>query len=622
MKKFTKLLSLMLAIVIGLFTVGCRKEPLVVTFAEDLPETVQIGTELKIRNYIEEDPEAVYVLYVSYTDPNTGVKVENKKQSSMTFTFELATVYTFKIEMKKNDASATATVSVEALPDAPNFLSVNRVRVEKGATKTFDEIAASANILITPSDLVDDIDFKAVEFTKAIFNSSEPTVPNLKSTRQIGAEETTFTFEEEGTYVFDISATNKSGTAVNQLTVTNVDSAKQKAKTEASYNAESRILSWQPVEGATAYRLEDGTQVKTLTETTCSFMGYEDGAYTITLYPVYDETVYVDAKTSVTIDVGYVRTPMELTKRNYTVSWTQRLLATKYLVTENGGTEIELAGDTCSYTLQGTYTTHSEVVVTVKAAFEDNTTTESASVKIKYGTVTFDAWDLNNAGTTTNSNDIKAYSGIDTVCVGTGLTDAFIMVEYTGKNVPNFAVRATGAYSTITDADIAASRLWHNPGIFMFTSFIHINAINAQRVYVNRGLCASGGNFDGKGIIEADTANGIGGGLTTMRDNVKYIMIMSYEVVAESTRNESKVTCYLMSVENETVTKVYQMSLIAPSTTHSLNGDKVILYPAVSTQKAEPITFTYYPAKATLASVVNDSTSPYKEGIKAALGLN
>ena len=239
MKRLTKLLSCTLAIIMCFFTVGCdtfngvidkvsgifgneQEEKISVAFSEDLPQTVQIGTELPLRSYIEEDPDAVYILYVSYTNPNTGEKIENKKQSSMTFTFDLATVYGFKVEMKKGKSTATATATIESLPDAPTFLSVNKVRVQKGATKTFDEIAASANILITPSDLVDDIKFTAVEIKKAVFNNSETTIPTLTSSRDIADNETSFTFTDEGLYVFDISATNKSGSATNQLTVTTV----------------------------------------------------------------------------------------------------------------------------------------------------------------------------------------------------------------------------------------------------------------------------------------------------------------------------------------------------------------------------------------------------------------
>jgi len=620
MRRFLRLIAVMLVAIIGFSAVACG-EKLSLSFKDDLPKTVQVGTELKLRNYIEEDPEAVYVLYASYTDPNTGEEIKDKKQSSMTFTFDLATVYNFKVEMIKGKKTATATASIEALPDAPAFLSVNRVRVPLGQTRTFAEITASANILITPADLSDKIEFKSVTINKATFNNSQSTVPELVSSKDIAQTETTFTFTDEAEYVFDISATNKTGTAVNTLTVTTIDADKAKAKMEYEYDAEQRIMSWEAVENATAYRIEVEGQISIVTETEFSFTSYEDGEYDVNMYPVYGEKVYANAKASGIITVGVVRTPLTLSKENYTVTWAKRPLAIGYAVSENGGTPTNVDGNTFTYTLTGTYQTHYEVPVTVVALFEDSTTSEVSTIKIKYGTVTFEAWDLNNAGTTTNSNDIKAYSGIDAVVVGENLTDTFFMVEYTGKNVPNFAARAVDKYTSITEDDITAGRLWHNPGIFIYTSFLFGNEAKAQHVYVTRGLCSSSGNNDGKGSIAPNSSEGIGGSITTMVDGTKYIMIIGFEVIGGST-NVSRVTCYLMKVEGTSVTKIFQSSLEAPSTSHNISGNKAVIYPALKTQKEKPITFTYYPAKATLVSVVNDSTSPYKDAIKTALELN
>ncbi len=619
MKQFYRTIALFFAAIFGMFFVACsggKTAALTFELKEELPKQVEVGTEFPLREYLIEEENARYNLYLSYVDPNTGEEIKEKKQSSLTIMFDLATTYTLKIEKVMGSDKAYVTREMEVLPLAPEFMSVNQVSVEKGAKKTFAALVESARMLVSPSDLLDDVKFHSVKIEKATFTSDNTTVPELNSEETIAETATSYTFSEEATYTFDISITNKSGTATDKLVVSTVDQEKAAAIPELTYAPREKMLTWDSIANATAYRVIIDDEIKQVNDAGFSFSEYEDGDYQVTVYPIYGTSIYVNSFKTEYIYVGVVTTPLMLTRKNYTISWEDRPFATGYTVTENGKSTT-LPNTTLTYTLQNTYATHTEVTVEVVANFEKNQTTQAAQEKFNYGTLTFDAWNLDGA-----TNKISAYTGVEFVEVGDGLTDTFFMVEYTGKNAPNFAVRATKGYDSINIEDMQTEAYWHNPGMMMWNSYVDNHATGLE---FSRGLCSAGGNIDRKVVMAADDANAVGPGMDLMQDNTKYIMIVSYEVLPDSPdlRNGAKISCWLFTVsEDDTITKIFEKNQTYAWSSHALTGTKAIIYPNVATMsKEDGITFTYYQAKDTLANVVNDSSSPYKADLKEILGV-
>ena len=98
-------MSVLLASIISLcLFASCGTTP--VTMKEELPAEVDINTDLNFKDYYETLDGARYILYVSYTDPVSGEEVVEKKLTSKIYSFELAAVYTFKIEQIIGDKSS------------------------------------------------------------------------------------------------------------------------------------------------------------------------------------------------------------------------------------------------------------------------------------------------------------------------------------------------------------------------------------------------------------------------------------------------------------------------------------------------------------------------------------
>lgn len=621
MKQFSRVIATILCVLFCMFSVvGCAPVPF--EWKEMPPETVRVGEELMFRDYLNEEEGASYTLYVSYTNPVTEETVENEKQVSLIYSLEYVTVYTFKVERLLDNKTATLEATVEALPKAPSFTSATKLEAEVGETKTFEDLYSLCGAFVTPSDLADKVKFESVKIEKASYSATK-TEEGTTETQTIAEGETEYTFEYGALYTFTVSAENKSGRAELELVVSTIDESKTSTKTEISYDTRTKTVSWTAVSGATGYRVEAADQKQNVTETSYTLTGFADGEYEVRVAPIYGDEIYVESFASRFVYVGVVKTALRLTQKNYEISWVARDLAESYTVKENGA-ETVLPATQLSYTLQGSYVTHDKVTVEVVANFDYEgvkSTSETASVEILYGTVTFKALDA-----TKTSNVYKEVEGIEFIEIGDFSSvegwnnSTWVMMEFKGKNAPNVAVRATQGFSSIK---YEGGNPYHSPaGIMLMNSLI---GDNTSRLYVTRGFFAGEGNMDLRVSLAMNTTADIAPGMANLDDETNYVMILGYEhyYTEERPDSDAKVTAIYYSVdESGKLTEVYRSEKVAKSAYHSLTGTKTIVYPNISsTANSEGITFTYYPAATTLADVINNSTSANKAALKVALSV-
>ena len=614
MKFLSRITATILSAMMFLLTlVGCGTVPF--EWKQTPPETVRIGEELVFRDYLNEEENATYALFVSYENPVTGEKVENKKQSSLIYTLSLATVYNFTVERTLKNKTATLQATVEALPKAPAFTKAATVYAEVGETKTFEDIFNLCGSFVTPAELQSQVKFEKVDIEKIAFSATDESGA-MTETQTIAENATEYTFAYGGVYTFYASATNKSGTAQIKITATTVDEAKVNNKVNLSFDAKNKILSWEAVENATGYRLEFGTTKLNLTETSYSFADATNGEYEVSVAPIYGDEIYTQSFVTRLISVGVITTPLTLTVNNYTVAWQERGFVESYTVTENG-TAYTLPATQLSYTLQGVYATHDEVNLQVVANFDyegEKSSSQPATATITYGTVFLKAID----GTKT-ANTWKEVDGIEFVEVSSGLSgNTWVMAEFKGKNAPNFAIRAEKGFNSL--AYDKANSYWSPAGLMLMNSQI---GEKTDKLYISRGFFACTqyeGGIDVRGYLAPVVGDENAPGMKYLHDDEYYIMIIGYEHDSE---NLAKVTAIFYTVdEYGELTEVYHDSTIATSAWKYFNGNKVIAYPNVSSnENSEGVTFTYYPASETLAGLVNGSTSKYKEQMKALLSV-
>ncbi|MBQ8657909.1 MAG: hypothetical protein IJ506_02140, partial [Clostridia bacterium] len=418
---------------------GCdeeKQDPF--AWAEEPPVSMSIGSEILFRNYIDLDDSATYTLYVSVDDGAF------EKQNTLVYVCREAAEYSFKIERNKGGSKKSVTWDISVLPNAPAFNTPSAVSVKEiGAKRTYNALLNVADLTVTPAELQDSIAFKSVDVTYLGVPTAE-TDPVMEETITLDAAATSYTFARAGVYTFHLEAQNVSGKAETTLTVNAYDPTQAETKVVLDYNEEQKSLSWAAVDGATGYRVWVGESFTDVQDTAYSFSDKADGEYAVKVVPVYNDVYMTSAITNFTADVGIVRTPLALQTDNYTVSWAKKAFAIGYDVYENNTKVASYGADELEHTLVGEYNTDDQVAVKVLAKFEDDTTTEDAVATISYGTVTLGAID----GTLKNYT-FKPVSGIEYIELEGTAKNNFVMLEFTGKNVPNVAFRAEKGFSEL-----------------------------------------------------------------------------------------------------------------------------------------------------------------------------
>ena len=342
MKQFFKRISSLVLIgvlfVSTLLTACAKEDPF--EWAKETPKTAKIGDELNFGDYITKEDDATYTLYVSYDS------AEKEKQGALVYAFTQAADYTFEIERTKGEKKSSVSCEISVLPNAPEFGEAKAVTATIGDTLTFENLINASQMMVTPSDLQDKIEFTTVDITYATI-ATDVSEPVLTASEDL-ANKTSYTFAKDGVYNFNVKAVNKGGEDTATITVAAYDETKYAAKVVTSYAAVEKNLSWTAVTGATGYRVWIGNDQQDVTSTSVSMAGKADGEYQVKIVPVYTNVYYPSAIHEEKVYVGAVKTPLVLTREVNTVKWEARPFATSYTVTENG-TETVKEGDYFEY---------------------------------------------------------------------------------------------------------------------------------------------------------------------------------------------------------------------------------------------------------------------------------
>ncbi len=590
---------------------ACGKDEEAFTWETRPPESVAIGSELLFRNYIEMEDDAVYKLYVKIDGG------EFVQQNTLVYACRNAADYSFKLERNKNGDTDFLVWDITVLPNAAAFNTPNVVSVtEVGAKRTYNALLNVANLTVTPAELQDSILFKSVDVTYLGVPTAE-TDPVMEETITLDESATSYTFARAGIYTFHLEASNVAGTAETTLTVNAYDPT-QETKAELSYNAEEKVLTWNAVENATGYRVWVGENYADVQDTAYSFIDKADGEYAVKVVPVYNGIYMTTAIQDFVADVGVVRTPLPLETKNYSVSWTKKAFAIGYDVYENGTLVASYDENAREHTLKGNYETDDQVAVKVLAKFSDGTTTEDSVKTISYGTVTLGAIDGTKANYT-----FKPVSGIEYIELEGTAKNNFVMLEFTGQNVPNVAFRAEKGFSELTCPVETSSTYegrpeWSAAGIFYYASAPG----NKNNLWVVRGFNYNAGKMD------FDPKTAISGlGISSMSEEKHYLLIYGYEVIDGDSDSSITTTVLLYSVAGDnTLTLEKEISQPITSKSHLLKeNNKIVLYGNIwattgeSDQTIKSVTFKHYQPSDTLAGLINGmkDDNPYKAQLKA-----
>ncbi len=201
-----------------------------------------------------------------------------------------------------------------------------------------------------------------------------------------------------------------------------------------------------------------------------------------------------------------------------------------------------------------------------------------------------------------STNKVKKATGLEYVEFD-GHSDAtFFIVDFVGKNAPNFAVGAEGARNAITLEDNGE---WTKSGCFIWNSSPLSKCYSG--LYVTRGLRDN--TNSGTNIANIDGTVGKGPGLINFDDKTHYVMIVGYEPVEGTGARAATVSVKIFTVgENNVLTKVFESSANAPTVTHIAAGNKAVIYGNVihSEVNCDSVTFGYEEPASSLAALINN----------------
>ena len=185
----------------------------------------------------------------------------------------------------------------------------------------------------------------------------------------------------------------------------------------------------------------------------------------------------------------------------------------------------------------------------------------------------------------------------------------WFMVQFTGKNVPNFAVNATQAYSAWNNESYTSA------GLLMTLS--HEQNWSSFRITNSLRTDVGCGNFK---TVSGTTAAPLSIGHLNATTN--YILILGFDKDA-GTDNADNVWFYLYSInEYGELTQVVAQCVDENHGLPNAGGSKAIIYPNINASgyesEATQITFNYVTPAATLAGVIDNvsESCPYKAQLK------
>ncbi len=608
MKRIKHLILVLMMAFVAIFAIGCGEEKAPpFEFIEEVPTEMSISKEVYFRKYLEENDDAEYKLYVTYFDTVNNKQVTEEEQSSMIFILEQETEYTFKIERKLNGKKSYLTCTINVLPDAPKFDTSVAAVAKKGAVRTFGEIFVACQCTVSPGNLEQKLKFLSYDFVSMVEGVADQTGVAIDETATV---DTDFTFTNEGVYTFKVKAENVSGTAETTLTVNAFDATNAAQKVQTTYDPNTKVLTWETIENATAYRVWiDNKDYVDVTETSFSFANeetYPDNEYVLKIAPVFGDIIYKGMTVTEVLPVGRVHTPLALSKDMDIVNWNVRYFVETYTVIE-GDQETVLDAKTLSYALKGSYPTDTEVKVKIYGTFDDDTVTETAEITVvtgELGNVTF--------------KRIEAANGVasDVEWVAFDMeeaSDVWFMSEFVGQNAPNYGIQVMNLTSEWDGSYSIKSNLPENKLGYEYTPGGMLLCNSSEQAWTNINLYRGYKTSGPRGTVN----DGKNMGLYRYKEDVHYIQIVGYEIIKDSANKSAKLTAYLFTVaEDGTLTLVNKSSGEATWATHVLGGTYATYFGniAVTLEKFGPesITFKYAKPAKTLNSLLYNVTKNYQ----------
>ena len=236
---------------------------------------------------------------------------------------------------------------------------------------------------------------------------------------------------------------------------------------------------------------------------------------------------------------------------------------------------------------------------------EEGGETEPSYTELSEAT-TLNKIETDGAGGATNVQSV-AFDGLD--------GDTWFMVQFTGNNAPNFAVRSTEQFATWGEATVG-----NNAGMFITNSSYE----NQRSINLYRGSDMNSGTRRAR----IDGTMGVGIGNECFNASKSYIMIIGYTQNASVTTS-ADLTCYVFEInEDGTLTLVLEKTATATYAYNALTGTKAVIYGNIGVTDnqlgPDSVTFTYAAPKATLEELIAGvaDTYQYKAALKTSLNLS
>ena len=203
-------------------------------------------------------------------------------------------------------------------------------------------------------------------------------------------------------------------------------------------------------------------------------------------------------------------------------------------------------------------------------------------------------------------------SGVDNVYFEGFGESTFFLTEFTGKNAPNFAVRATNVYETWNGEAAADAGL-----VFSASAEKAANVYEAETIAVSNGFKTSSRYSSSNWEPYQTKEEGKGPGLDYLSDDQTYVMILG----AYGNGN-GNVVCwgehYLFTLSEGVLELVNHSS--GSFYVAAAAGDKAVIYPSIGADTTKEISFKYSAPATSVGSLVESLGVSYKQQLAEEIG--
>lgn len=196
---------------------GC--DDIEASFNEFLISKITVGETINFNDYLDY-PDNVNVSY-TYTNKY----VTDQEYDSMYFITETVSLHTFKFTFDNGNKEKTISCSIDVVPEKPKVVSnSNAIYVIKDQTLSFENLFNRSGIDALPFGNVD-VKFKGVTFS-ADYEPNNVKLSNeaIETNYRSFSNESEFTFDKFGKYIFDIEIFNSEGSVTTTMQVSVFDS--------------------------------------------------------------------------------------------------------------------------------------------------------------------------------------------------------------------------------------------------------------------------------------------------------------------------------------------------------------------------------------------------------------